>query len=346
MSKKRLFDDPCGIARALNAVGERWALLVVRELVFGPKRYSDLHRGLPQMSQNVLAQRLRELEADGLVRRRRLGPPASAAVYELTERGQELEPVLRALAHWGSRAPLPEDGAAELSVDALLFALRATFDPALAGELSLRCQLDVAGDRFRITVAGGRLELDRGEHAEPDAWLTVPEAATLRDLVFAGAALHDAVERADTEVAGDTARLAALLRCFPAAVRYPAPQDPGPPDPGPPDPCRRVSGHRTPKSRIPLSAQEVVGGERQSADPGHRWRGYAGRQFRLRGLAELIAETTTHHLDSDPQLNAWRWSTTEHDRLVAVAHPFSLSSCSLTVSGAAGWSCRRSIARR
>jgi DNA-binding HxlR family transcriptional regulator len=231
MSKKRLFDDPCGIARALNAVGERWALLVVRELVFGPKRYSDLHRGLPQMSQNVLAQRLRELEADGLVRRRRLGPPAPAAVYELTERGQELEPVLRALAHWGSRAPLPEDGAAELSVDALLFALRATFDPALAGELSLRCQLDVAGDRFRITVAGGRLELDRGEHAEPDAWLTVPEAATLRDLVFAGAALHDVVERADTEVAGDTSRLAALLRCFPAAVRYPAPQDPGPPDP-------------------------------------------------------------------------------------------------------------------
>ena len=109
MSKKRLFDDPCGIARALNAVGERWALLVVRELVFGPKRYSDLHRGLPQMSQNVLAQRLRELEADGLVRRRRLGPPAPAAVYELTERGQELEPVLRALAQWGSRAPLPED---------------------------------------------------------------------------------------------------------------------------------------------------------------------------------------------------------------------------------------------
>jgi hypothetical protein len=76
-----------------------------------------------------------------------------------------------------------------------------------------------------------------------------------------------------------------------------------------------------PNSRIPPSAQEVVGGERQSADPGHRWRGYAGRQFRLRGLAELIAETTTHHLDSDPQLNAWRWSTTEHDRLVSVAHP-------------------------
>ncbi|MCH1883265.1 helix-turn-helix domain-containing protein [Agrococcus sp. ARC_14] len=254
MSKKRLFDDPCGIARALNAVGERWALLVVRELVFGPKRYSDLHRGLPQMSQNVLAQRLRELEADGLVRRKRLGPPAPAAVYELTERGEELEPVLRALAQWGSRAPLPEDGAAELSVDALLFALRATFDPALAGELSLRCQLDVAGDRFRITVAGGRLELDRGEHAAPDAWLTVPEAATLRDLVFAGAALHDVVERADTEAAGDTSRLARLLHCFPAAVRYPAPQDPASPGPG------------SPNAELPDPAVSagVVGGERDA----------------------------------------------------------------------------------
>jgi DNA-binding HxlR family transcriptional regulator len=249
MSKTRLFDDPCGIARALNAVGERWALLVVRELVFGPKRYSDLHRGLPQMSQNVLAQRLRELEADGLVRRRRLGPPATASVYELTERGQELEPVLRALAHWGSRAPLREDGAAELSVDALLYALRATFDPALAGELSLRCQMDVAGDRFRATVAGGRFELARGEHAEPDAWLTVPEAATLRDLVFAGAALDDAVEQADAEVAGDTARLAALLRCFPAAVRYPAPQDPGPTDPVSPGPGSPGPG--SPNAELP-----------------------------------------------------------------------------------------------
>ena len=218
-----MFDDPCGIARALNAVGERWALLVVRELIFGPKRYSDLHRGLPQMSQNVLAQRLRELEADGLVRRKRLGPPAPATVYELTERGQELEPVLRALAHWGSRAPLPEDRSAELSVDALLFALRATFDPALAGDLSLRCQLNVAGDRFRATVAGGHLEVDRGEHSEPEASLTAPEAATLRDLVFAGVELHDVVERADAELAGDAERLAALLRCFPAAVRYPAP---------------------------------------------------------------------------------------------------------------------------
>src|ERR1700737_1921647 len=110
MPAKRTYDDPCGVARALGVVGERWALLVVRELLFGPKRFTDLSQGLPAMSQNVLSQRLRELEQAGIVCRRRLGPPARARVYELSERGMELEPVLMALARWGSRAPLESTG--------------------------------------------------------------------------------------------------------------------------------------------------------------------------------------------------------------------------------------------
>src|SRR5215470_1397493 len=97
VTTKRTYEDPCGVARALGVIGERWALLVVRELLHGPKRFADLSRGLPGMSQNVLAQRLRELELAGVVRRRRLGPPVSAHVYQLTERGQELEAVLLAL---------------------------------------------------------------------------------------------------------------------------------------------------------------------------------------------------------------------------------------------------------
>src|ERR1700754_799231 len=123
MSRK--YDDPCGIARGLDAVGERWALLVVRELLFGPKRFTDLHNGLPTASQNVLSQRLRELEQAGGVRRRRLGPPAATWVYELTERGRDLEPVLFQLARWGSRGPLTSGN--ELSVDALMFALKTSF---------------------------------------------------------------------------------------------------------------------------------------------------------------------------------------------------------------------------
>src|SRR5919198_6110493 len=101
----RTYEQFCGVARALDLVGERWALLVVRDLVLGPKRFTDLRRGLPGMGTNILAARLKELEHAGVVRRRTLPPPAASAVYELTEWGHELEPVVLALGRWGSRAP-------------------------------------------------------------------------------------------------------------------------------------------------------------------------------------------------------------------------------------------------
>src|SRR5512132_494521 len=102
MATKRTYGDRCGVARALDVVGERWALLVVRELMLGPKRFTDLRGGLPNLSSEVLAQRLRELEEAGVVRRTTLPPPNAARVYELTARGRELEPVLLALGRWGS----------------------------------------------------------------------------------------------------------------------------------------------------------------------------------------------------------------------------------------------------
>src|SRR3982074_1706623 len=101
MSSKRTYGDPCGIARALDLVGERWALLVVRELVLGPKRFTDLRAGLPNLSPDVLAQRLRDLERTGIVSRRTLPPPAGSRVYELTDRGRELEPGGRGPGRWG-----------------------------------------------------------------------------------------------------------------------------------------------------------------------------------------------------------------------------------------------------
>ena len=102
MATTRTYGDACGIPRALDRVGERWALMVIRELVLGPKRFTDLRTGLPGASPNVLAQRLRELEHAGVVRRRRLPPPAASQVYELTDWGRELEPVLLALGRWGA----------------------------------------------------------------------------------------------------------------------------------------------------------------------------------------------------------------------------------------------------
>src|SRR3954469_11248779 len=108
MAGKRSYGDRCGIARALDTVGERWALLVVRELLLGPKRFTDLRAGLPNLGPDVLAQRLRDLEAAGIVGRGALGPPSGNRIYELTPRGQELEPVVLALGAWGSRAPFPD----------------------------------------------------------------------------------------------------------------------------------------------------------------------------------------------------------------------------------------------
>src|SRR5665213_1135148 len=123
MPDRRTYGDSCGIARALDLAGERWALLIVRELLLGPKRFTDLRTGLPRVSADVLAQRLRELEGAGLVAHRKLPPPAAAHVYELTPRGGELEPVLLALGRWGSRIPLPPACAA-LSPDGLAVALK------------------------------------------------------------------------------------------------------------------------------------------------------------------------------------------------------------------------------
>ena len=130
MPTARRYDDPCGIARALDVIGDRWALLVVRELIFGPKRFVQLRSGLHGVSPNVLSQRLRDLENAGVVRQDVLDPPASVAVYQLTERGLALEPVLLELGRWGSQEPVTTSS--ELSVSALLLALKTVFHPATA----------------------------------------------------------------------------------------------------------------------------------------------------------------------------------------------------------------------
>jgi DNA-binding HxlR family transcriptional regulator len=222
MAGKRNYDDPCGLARALDLIGERWALLVVRELLHGPKRFRDLRRGLPTASQNVLSQRLRELEEAGLLGRRRLGPPVSSQVYELTPRGYDLEPVLLALATWGSRGPLTAPG--ELSVDALVLALKTTFDARAAGDLAATYELRLDDDRFVATIAGGRFTVVRGSAGAPDA-VVETTAAVFRALVFAGRPLTAAVRAGEVRVRGDQGAVARLVELFPrpAPAGEPAP---------------------------------------------------------------------------------------------------------------------------
>ena len=214
----RSYGDPCGLARALDLVGERWSLLVVRELLFGPKRFTDLRAGMPGASPNVLAQRLRELERAGIVRRRKLAPPAGVAVYELTERGGELEPAIIQLARWGSSTP-PMRGA-ELSTDALMLALKTTFDPERARGLRATFALRLGDDRFRVTVADGNIDVARGEPERPDATIDTT-SATLRGIVFGGRKIADARRSGALKLDGDKAAVTRLLQLFPLASPRP-----------------------------------------------------------------------------------------------------------------------------
>jgi DNA-binding HxlR family transcriptional regulator len=174
----RRYDDPCGIARALDAVGDRWALLVVRELIFGPKRFIQLRHGLHGVSPNVLSQRLRDLEDGGIVHRDVLDPPAGVAVYKLTPRGRALEPVLLELGRWGSQEP-PATG--ELSASALLLGLKTVFDPAAAADATFALSID--GDWFGVTVASSSIDIAHGR-AEHPAVTFEADAATLRSVAF------------------------------------------------------------------------------------------------------------------------------------------------------------------
>jgi DNA-binding HxlR family transcriptional regulator len=210
----RTYGDGCAIARALDLVGERWALLVVRELLLGPKRYTDLRRGLPNASPNVLSQRLRELERAGVVRRHKLPPPAGARVYELTEWGRELEEIVIALGRWGARSPMPPSDAASMSADSIILALRTRFDSGAAHELRANYELRLGDDRFRIEVADNQIEIARGGVDQADATIDT-DPGTLDAVLWRDRPLADAQRSARMTIEGDKAAVERFLRLFP-----------------------------------------------------------------------------------------------------------------------------------
>jgi DNA-binding HxlR family transcriptional regulator len=209
----RTYEDTCGIARALDLVGERWALLVVRELLLGPKRFTDLRAGLPRVGPDVLAQRLRELERDGIVARRKLPPPAASRVYELTERGRELERIILELGRWGSRAPFPP-GSPGLSVDSAVLALRTQFDPLRAPGAEGTYELRLGDQGFVATVTERELELTRGAVDGADASIAT-DPMTLAAVLWQGRPLADAERTGELRITGRRAARR-FLGLFPA----------------------------------------------------------------------------------------------------------------------------------
>ena len=214
MAGKRAYDDPCGIARALDVVGERWALLVVRELVLGPKRFTDLRTGLQGVSTDVLSQRLRQLEQAGVLRQVTLPPPGATRAYELTDRGRELEPVLHALGRWGSREPFPTNGR-EMTVDAFAVALSTVFDPSRAGGSDDTVALEIGADRLVARVRDGRFTIRRGQVEDPEAVLA-GDLPRLREVLWHGRPLPEAERAGDVRVTGSRAVVRRFLKLFPA----------------------------------------------------------------------------------------------------------------------------------
>jgi DNA-binding HxlR family transcriptional regulator len=210
---RRKYDEGCAVSHALDLIGERWALVIVRELLLGPKRFTDLRAGMPGASPDVLSQRLRELKEAGVVRQHKLPPPAASQVYELTDWGVELEPVVTHLGRWGSRSPSMRYDA-DRSIDSLVLSLRALFDPRAAQGFSATIALRLGEDNFSIEIADGQLLLARGEAVPATATLcTDPE--TLAAVLYGGRSLEEALRTGDLTIGGEAAVAARFFRLFP-----------------------------------------------------------------------------------------------------------------------------------
>ena len=208
---ERTYSDECGVALALDTVGERWALLIVRELLFGPKRFVDLRAGLPHASQNVLSQRLKELESSGVIRRVKLGPPVRAQVYELTPAGVALEPALVALSQWGAR--LNVHHGPHMNADSFALLLKALYLSVVEQQLVIA--LELGEDTFEVLLDVGSIRIRRGTPLDPDAVLRGSVRAWW-NVLFGATDPVGPHEEGATQIVGDPEAANLFLASFPA----------------------------------------------------------------------------------------------------------------------------------
>lgn len=212
MATSRTYEDSCGVAHALELVGERWALLVVRELMLGAKRFGDIKAGLPGISANVLSHRLDELERAGLVARRKLPKPAAVWVYDLTPWARDLEPVMQTLGRWAARDPQHRKDL-HFGTASLILSLRTNFDPSLAEGVHLVIGLRPNEETFVARVARKKLTIEAGEPADADATIA-GDARAFASVTYGGRPLTDAVGTGDLVVTGNMAAAESFLHLY------------------------------------------------------------------------------------------------------------------------------------
>ena len=209
----RRYRDACAAAHALDLVGERWALLVMRELMMGPRRFSDLRVSLPGISANVLTQRLQGLEASGVLTRRRLPPPAAAQVYELTPWGYESEPIFQALGRWAARSPT-HDPSLPLSAASLMLSLRTMLDRRRAEGIDGRIGFRLGPESFLAHLEGGRIAVASGGLRGADV-IFAGSAPVIAGAIYGGQALPELEAAGLLRIEGDRDLAARFVTLFP-----------------------------------------------------------------------------------------------------------------------------------
>jgi DNA-binding HxlR family transcriptional regulator len=212
MATSRTYEDSCGVAHALELVGERWALLVVRELMLGAKRFRDIKDGLPGISANVLSHRLDELVQAGLVRRRKLPKPAAVWVYDLTPWARDLEPIMQAFGRWAARDPQHRKDL-HFGTTSLILSLRTNFDPSLADGVHLVIALRPKDETYVATVARKKLTIAAGETPAADATIA-GDPRVFAAVTYGGRPFSDAIDAGDLVVAGDVVSAEQFLHLY------------------------------------------------------------------------------------------------------------------------------------
>jgi DNA-binding HxlR family transcriptional regulator len=208
----RAYGQCCGLARALEVVGERWTMLIVRDLLVSPKRFTDILNGLPGIPTNGLTTRLKELEEDGVVRRRALARPDRSVVYELTDYGRALQETVDALGRWGTKRLGQTREGEILTQDAMMTAMRATFQPAAARGVRATYELRLGHLVFNLRIAGSKLSVNA--RPLPGADLIIESGPAIRMLLSGELSAHEAVERGFAKITGDPKLMEQFSRMF------------------------------------------------------------------------------------------------------------------------------------
>jgi len=216
VASRRTYDQLCGLATALDVVGERWTMLIVRDLALGPLRYGEILRGLPGIGEGLLAQRLRHLEAEGVVHRR-FDADQGAVVYELTDDGERLWRSLIPLAGWGIRRIAPVERATDVRADHLALVLAARFDGTKSVDIHETYELRVGDTPYTITAEVGRVTVERGD-ADDAAVHIALDVETLMDIGVGRVTIEQARAEGRTKIEGDEAAIARYSRLLKRAA--------------------------------------------------------------------------------------------------------------------------------